>query len=125
MATTFQIIGTRKCAATRKAQRYFKDRGIDYHFVDLLERPLSPGELRSISSAAKGSDLIDESSPEFEKRGLKYMDYDPLEELAAHPLLLRTPLVRGMGELVIGDDEAGWARVAGAVKGRPAGEGRA
>ena len=41
-----QIFGTKKSAATRKAQRFFKERRITVHFVDLTQRAASPGELR-------------------------------------------------------------------------------
>jgi len=40
-----QIFGTRKCANTRKAQRFFSERRVRAHFVNLVERPASRGEL--------------------------------------------------------------------------------
>lgn len=43
-----QIFGTKKCNDTKKAQRYFKERGIKFQFVDLTEKELSKGEFRSV-----------------------------------------------------------------------------
>ena len=48
-----QIIGTKKCKNTKKSFMFFKERGIKYHFVDLNERSLSPGELDKIIQKMK------------------------------------------------------------------------
>ena len=103
-----QIFGTRKCADTRKAERFFKERGVGYQFIDLAEKGISPGELRAVCQATGSDALIDSSSARFRARGLGYMDYDPEEEILADPLLLRTPVVRDGERAVIGDDPQGW-----------------
>lgn len=57
-----QIFGTKKCNDTKKAQRYFKERGIKFQFVDLTEKELSKGEFRSVCQAVGGMDaMIDEN----------------------------------------------------------------
>jgi arsenate reductase-like glutaredoxin family protein len=104
-----QIFGTRKCADTRKAERFFKDRGVAFHFVDLTEKGISPGELASVSSAVGTDALIDADGKRFKDRGLAYQDFDSREEILADPLLLRTPIVRDGRKSVIGNDPAGWA----------------
>ncbi len=43
-----QIFGTKKCNDTKKAQRYYRDRGIKFQFIDLSEKELSKGEFRSV-----------------------------------------------------------------------------
>jgi len=104
-----QIYGTRKCKLTKKAERFFRDRGIKYHFVDLAEHTLSRGELDNIRRGIPMAEsLIDTKSPAFEKRGMKYMDYDELEEILADPFLLRTPIVREGSRVIAGDNEAAW-----------------
>ena len=107
-----QIFGTRKCPATRKAERFFKERDVDYHFVDIAEKGIAPGELRAIGKAAGIDALIDKESKRYRDRGLEHMDYDPEEELLAHPLLLRTPIVRDGPRAVIGENPAAWAEFA-------------
>lgn len=58
-----QIFGTKKSAETRKAERYFKERGIKFQYVDLKEKGLSKGELTSVMQAVGGIDkLIDAAS---------------------------------------------------------------
>ncbi len=107
-----QIFGTRKCAATRKAERFFKERDIPYQFVDLAEKGISPGELTAIGKAAGADALIDENSKPYRDRGLAHMDFDPEEEILAHPLLLRTPVVRDGPRAVLGDKPTEWKQFA-------------
>jgi len=104
-----QIYGTKKCKLTKKAERFFSDRGLKYHFVDLTEHTLSKGELDNIRRGiAQTESLINTESPDFKKRGLAYMDYDEAEEILANPLLLRTPIVREGAKIIIGDNEPAW-----------------
>lgn len=49
-----QIFGTKKCNETKKAQRYFKERGIKFQFIDMSEKEISKGEFRSVSQATVG-----------------------------------------------------------------------
>ena len=53
-----QIFGTKKNADTRKAERFFKERGIKYQFVDMKEKGLSKGEFRKVCQAAGGLDAM-------------------------------------------------------------------
>jgi arsenate reductase-like glutaredoxin family protein len=111
-----QIYGTRKCAKTKKAERFFRERGIPYYFVDLAQHPLSPGELENIRRGAGGESLIDTESAAYKKRGMAYMDFDETEEILADPLLLRTPVVREASRVIAGDDEAAWKSLAAELK---------
>lgn len=111
-----QIIGTKKSNATKKALRYFSDRGIESQFVDLSQRGLSRGELENIAQSIGDAELLlDTDSKAYEKRGMQYMEFDILEELQEDPGLLITPIVRQRGDAVIGEDEAGWSRIAEAA----------
>ena len=47
-----QIWGKSKCFDTRKAERYFKERGIRFQYIDLKEKGMSKGELQSVAQAA-------------------------------------------------------------------------
>lgn len=106
-----QIFGTRKNAETRKALRFFSERRIKTHFVDLNERAASLGELRRFSQKFGVAALLDRESKRFAEMGLRtamYGDERWLELLADEPLLLRQPLVRLQNKLTIGLDEAAW-----------------
>ncbi len=46
-----QIFGTKKSSDTRKAERFFKERGIKFQFVDLKEKAMSKGEFQSVMQA--------------------------------------------------------------------------
>ncbi len=89
-----QIIGTKKCKETQKAERFFKERRIPYHFRDLTEKGISKGELENITRAVPIEELIDKEGKQFKKRGFEYMVYDIETELLEDSLLLKTPIVR-------------------------------
>jgi arsenate reductase len=107
---TIQIIGTKKCPETRKADRFFRERGVKAHFVDLNERALTEGELENICRKVDPEELLDRDSQAFQKAGLAYMVYDPVEEALKNPGLLKTPIVRCAGELTIGAQPETWKR---------------
>jgi arsenate reductase-like glutaredoxin family protein len=97
-----QIIGTKKCSDTRKAERFFKERKIQYHFRDLNEKGISKGELENIQHCISLERLINKDGIEFKKRNLQFMIYNIEEELLNDPLLLKTPIVRNGNISTIG-----------------------
>jgi arsenate reductase (glutaredoxin) len=106
-----QIFGVKKSADTRKALRFFSERRVKTHFVDLMERPASLGELRRFAQKFGVMALIDRESKRFDALGLRYAQLSDdrwLEKLSEEPLLLRMPLVRNANQLVIGADESTW-----------------
>jgi len=106
-----QIFGTRKSADTRKAQRFFTDRRVKIHFVDLNERAASPGELRRFAQKFGVGSLIDRNSARYADLGLQHarMNDDTwLAKLADEPLLLMQPLVRFGQKVTLGLAEADW-----------------
>ncbi len=106
-----QIFGIRKSADTRKALRFFSERRIRTHFVDLLERPAALGELRRFAQKFGVMALVDKGSKRFDELGLRYAQLSDdrwLEKLSEEPLLLRMPLVRNVNQLAIGTEEATW-----------------
>jgi arsenate reductase len=103
-----QIIGTKKCRETQKAERYFKERRISYHFRDLTEKGISKGELENIKQAIQIEELIDKEGKQFKKRGFEYMVYDIETELLEDSLLLITPIVRNGMLATVGYQPAIW-----------------
>jgi arsenate reductase-like glutaredoxin family protein len=106
-----QIFGVKKNAETRKALRFFAERRMKTHFVDLQERAASRGELSRYAQKFGVSALIDEDSRRFVELGLRtarYGDERWLEILIDEPLLLKMPLVRHGNALTIGAAETTW-----------------
>ena len=103
-----QIIGTKKCKETQKAERYFKERRIPFHFRDLNEKGLTKGELENISRVIPLDDLIDRESKRFKDRGMQFMVFDIETELLSDPLLLRTPIVRNERLVTVGYQPDTW-----------------
>ena len=106
-----QIFGTRRSSDTRKALRFFAERRIKTHFVDLQERAASPGELRRFAQKFGVDALVDRGSRRYAELGLgsaRLSEDRWLEKLVAEPLLLRMPLVRRQQQLTVGDAEPTW-----------------
>lgn len=106
-----QIFGIRKSSETRKALRFFSERRVKTHFVDLNERAASLGELRRFAQKFGVANLIDRASRRFAELGLHYAqmsDEKWLLKLVDEPLLLKIPLVRSGNALTIGSEESTW-----------------
>jgi arsenate reductase len=114
-----QVFGIRKSADTRKALRFFAERRVRTHFVDLTVRAASPGELRRFAQKFGIEALLDRDGRRFADLGLRaarYSDDAWLDRLAQEPLLLRMPLVRSGNRLTVGLAEDAWRSwVAGAA----------
>jgi arsenate reductase-like glutaredoxin family protein len=106
-----QIFGFRNCQDTRKAQRFFAERRVTAHFVDLDERPASKGELRRFAERLGAAALIDRDGARFQALGLRVAGDSPqrlLERALTEPRLLRTPLVRNGGKVTVGPAADQW-----------------
>lgn len=109
-----QIFGFRDCQDTRKALRFFAERRIPVHFVDLAERPAAKGELRRFAERFGPGALIDREGARFRTLGPRVAADSPqrlLDRALGEPRLLKTPLVRNGGKVTIGpaaDDWQAW-----------------
>lgn len=106
-----QIFGTKKSADTRKALRFFAERRVRTHFVDLAERAASKGELTKFAQKFGVQSLVDRAGRRFADLGLAHAslsDQRWLAKLVEEPLLLRQPLVRSANRFTVGVDEAVW-----------------
>jgi arsenate reductase (glutaredoxin) len=119
-APTIQVFGLLDCQDTRKAQRFFAERRIPVHFVNLKERPASPGELRRFVEKFGAAALIDKEGPRYRALGLHVSGDSPQRVLAraeTEPRLLRTPLVRCGHHVAIGHAPEQWQAWIDATKG--------
>ena len=106
-----QVFGTRKSADTRAALRFFAERRIRVHFVDLAERAASPGELRRFAQQLGVAALLDRAGKRFAQLGLgaaRLSDERWLAKLAEEPLLLVMPLVRCGHQVSVGAAPDRW-----------------
>ena len=100
-----QIFGKAKCFDTKKAERYFKERGIKYQFIDIVRFGMSRGEYTSVRNAVGGMrNLIDEKSKAYEQNFCAYLaDEAAVEEkLREAPAMFRTPIVRNGKKATVG-----------------------
>ncbi len=106
-----QIFGVKNSPSTRAAERFFKERRVGIHFVDLKQKPMSPGEIRRFIDRFGVTALLDTEGSAFADAGLKYLklsDAELLRRFEQDPKLLRLPLVRGGKLISIGHDEDAW-----------------
>ena len=111
-----QIFGLKKSPDTRKALRFFAERRIKVHFVDLAERAASIGELRRFAQRFGVESLLERSGRRFADLGLNAARFSEdrwLEKLSEEPGLLRIPLVRQQQQLTIGVAEDVWKQWVG------------
>ena len=109
-----QIFGTKKCPDTKKAERWFKERGIRFQAIDLGHKPMSAGELRSVAARVGGMEaLIDRQGKRYLDQGLAHMaPTGPRIEtkLLEDPRLLRTPIVRNGAQATLGYQPDVWSQ---------------
>ena len=102
-----QIFGTKKCNDTKKAERFFKERGIKYQFIDMKEKGMSKGEFMSVAQANGGVEgMLDAESKDKDTLALiKYIaDEDKVEKILENQQVIKTPVVRNGNERI----PAGW-----------------
>lgn len=100
-----QIFGTRKCNDTKKAERFFKERGIKYQFIDMKEKGMSKGEFNSVASVNGGPDnMINPDAKDKDTLALiKYIaKEDKLDKILENQHILKTPIVRNGKEATLG-----------------------
>ena|SRR5258705_8763790 len=109
-----QVFGVKKNVDTRKALRFFAERRVKTHFVDLTERPMSDGELQRFIQRFGVDALVDRESKRYEELGLRHSTVSAgrwVDRLIAEPGLLRLPLVRRLGQppdMTVGLAELTW-----------------
>jgi arsenate reductase len=106
-----QIFGLKNSQATRAADRFFRERQVTIHLVDLSRKPMAPGEIRRFIDRFGLRDLVDRDGKAYVAAGLGYFklsDGELLVKIEADPKLLRLPLVRAGNRLSVGQDEGAW-----------------
>lgn len=106
-----QIFGVRNSQATRAAERFFKERRVQIHFVDLSQKPMSAGEIKRFTDRFGLEGVLDREGKPFLDAGLKYLKGSGAEMLVRcerEPRLLLLPLVRAGNLLSAGRDENAW-----------------
>ena len=106
-----QVFGTPDSQPTRAALRFFKERRIDIHFVDLKRKPMAAGELRRFVERLGAEAVADSAGRRWQELGLEYLrttDAELAAKLLADQRLLNIPLVRVDNGFAAGRNEAAW-----------------
>ena len=108
-----QIFGTKKCNDTKKAERFFKERGIRIQLVDMKEKGLSKGELTSVAAVNGGiMNLINPDAKDKDTVALmQYIaDEDKVDKLLENQQIIKTPIVRNGKQATIGYQPDVWKK---------------
>ncbi len=111
MTLNIQIFGKSKCFDTKKAERYFKERGIKYQMIDLIQKGMSRGEWNRIQQAIGGHEnLIDMTCKDKQLMGLiPYLrEQDQIEKILDNPKIIKTPIVRNGNKATVGYHPEVW-----------------
>jgi arsenate reductase len=106
-----QVFGRDDSAPTRAALRFFRERRVVVHYVDLRKRGIAPGELDRFTRRLGAAALLDPTTRQFRDAGLAYLTLDEagiVARLRADPRLLKLPLARHGNEVTVGLDEPRW-----------------
>ena len=106
-----QIFGTKKCNDTKKAERFFKERRINYQFIDMKEKGMSKGEFNSVAHAVGGIDkLINENCKDKDMLVLiEHMSGDDrIEKILENQQIIKTPVTRNGKTATIGYCPDAW-----------------
>ena len=106
-----QIFGTKKSSDTRKAERFFKERGIKVQSVDLKEKGLGKGEFQSVMQAVGGLEaMIDPDCKDKDLLALiKYIAAeDKAQKVLENQSVLKQPIVRNGKQATVGYQPDVW-----------------
>lgn len=108
-----QIFGTAKSFDTKKAQRWFKERGIKFQMIDLKEKGMSRGEFDNVCRAVSGwAALVDQNAKDKDTLALlRWLDESQqADKLFENQHLLRQPIVRNGRQATAGYQPEVWAK---------------
>lgn len=108
-----QIFGTKKCNDTKKAERFFKERGVKYQFIDMKEKGMSKGELSSVAAVNGG--IMNMINPDAKDKDavalIQYIaDEDKLEKILENQQIIKTPVVRNGKQATLGYQPEVWKK---------------
>ena len=106
-----QVFGLDDSPVTRGAQRFFRERRIVVHYVDLRKKPIALGELRRFTDRLGAAALLDTESRAYREQGLAFLTTDSAgitSRLLADVKLMKLPLVRYGDAVTAGKAEETW-----------------
>lgn len=114
-----RLYGYRKCGTSNRAERLFKDAGLDYEFVDIVEKAPTAAFLKKLLRQAVNSDgsrsipvakLVNPSSTTYRELNMKeklatLKEDELLALLASQSKMIRRPVVTDGERFTVGLNE--------------------
>ncbi|MDE7061234.1 MAG: ArsC family transcriptional regulator [Lachnospiraceae bacterium] len=106
-----QIFGIKKDFDSKKAERFFKERGVKYQWIDMGEKGMSKGEFLSVCQAVGGIDCLLNTDSK-DKDLLALLNHlspeDRREKILENQRIIRTPIVRNKNQATVGYQPEIW-----------------
>ena len=109
-----KIFGIPNCDTVRKARKWLDARGAQYTFHDYKKEGADPAKLAAWSDAVGWETLLNRRGTTF--RNLPDTDKADIDRaramalMTANPSLIKRPVVEHEGGILVGFDEARWAK---------------
>jgi arsenate reductase len=104
------LYGLKTCDTCRKAMKALENAGADFKFVDVRDDGVTRKQLETWAKAVGWKKLLNKASTTW--RGLPDKDKDGVDEekaialMAAHPTLIKRPVIEDGGKVFVGWSEA-------------------
>ena len=107
-----QVFGKGKCFDTKKAERWFKERGVKFQSVDLIKFGMSQGELKSVIQSVGIDNVIDTQAKGYAESLLPYTSSvdGKIAYLLENQAFIKTPIVRNGKKATIGIETEIWSQ---------------
>lgn len=96
-----KLYGLKACDTCRAAMKALQGTGRDVEFVDVRQTPLSPEQL-ALFLEAFGEALVNRRSTTWRGLSEEERAASPVALLAAHPTLMKRPVIEAKGRLFLG-----------------------
>ena len=104
-----KVYGIKTCSSVRKALKFFKERGIEYEFVDFKKTPIGCEKIDEWIKKVGVDTLFNNRGTKYRQLKLKELNLDnegKREWLCKENLLIKRPVIElDNGEVIVGFDE--------------------
>jgi arsenate reductase len=109
-----QFLQKPNCTTCRKARKFMEKQGFQLYFRDLSENRLSVSELEKLIGKRDYTNFLNSRNQVYRKKKMKLKPpsrREAIKMMAKEPNLIRRPVIVAGGQVVIGFDESGMARL--------------
>lgn len=103
-----KLYGIKTCGSVKKAMKYFKDKNIDFEFIDFKTTPVDIEKIQSWLAKVPMEILLNTKGTKYKTLKLKELNLDEAQKLAwlaKENLLIKRPVIEFSESVVVAFDE--------------------